>query len=219
MNVALIIPCLNEAAEIGRLVASAKRFVSHILVIDDGSMDGTGELAAAEGAVVIRHDAPKGKGTSIRRGVQWASAHGFEWVLLMDGDGQHDPEEIPLFLEAAMDRENPVELIVGNRMENPGSMPLQRRWVNRWMSRRISSWAGQRVPDTQCGYRLLKTDLWKRLRLSTTHYELDSEMMVEALRQKARIAWVPIRVIYGKEKSKIRPWQDTLRWFRWWRNQ
>jgi len=96
-------------------------------------------------------------------------------------------------------------------------MPWVRRWVNRWMSRRISKAAGQEMPDSQCGFRLMNLEAWSRIPITASRFEVESEMLLKFARAGQVIRFVPIRVIYKNEKSKIHPLQDTVRWFRWWK--
>ena len=208
-----IIPCLNEGATIGEVVRGLRALVPRVLVVDDGSGDATGAEARAAGAEVLRHDRPGGKGAALRAGLAWARSRGATWGVLMDGDGQHDPADVVRFLEAAA--RGGVGLVVGNRMAAPAGMPWLRRQVNRWMSRRLSTLAGCRLPDTQCGFRLVRLEDWARLDLRTSHFEVESEMLLAFVRAGLGVDFVPIRVIYKAEQSKIHPWRDTVRWFRW----
>ena len=96
-------------------------------------------------------------------------------------------------------------------------MPWLRRCVNRWMSARLSSLAGQTLPDSQCGFRLLRLDAWAGLRLETARFEIESEMTLAFAAAGHVIRFVPIQVIYKTEHSKINPFADTVRWLRWWR--
>jgi glycosyltransferase involved in cell wall biosynthesis len=212
---AVIIPCLNESAAIGALVAAIRPQLSHVIVSDDGSTDDTGKLAAAAGAEVLRHRQPLGKGAALQAGWQWAHEKGFAWALTMDGDGQHSPADISKFLACA--EQTAAELVVGNRMNDPEKMPWLRRIVNRWMSRRISARAGCDLPDSQCGFRLMNLKAWAGLPISAAHFEIESEVLLAFARARRRIEFVPIEVIYKCEQSKIDPWRDTIRWFRWWR--
>ena len=211
-----VIPCLNEAATIRALVRDVHRYLGAVLVVDDGSTDATGAEARAAGAEVIHHPQPRGKGAALLAGWQWALEQGFAWALTLDGDGQHAPEDIPAFLACAHAGES--TLIVGNRMADPSRMPWLRRQVNRYMSRRLSRLAGQALPDTQCGYRLMRLDIWARAPLRTRHFELESEVLLAFAAAGQPIKFVPIRVIYRDETSKINPLRDTWRWFRWLRS-
>ena len=210
---AVVIPCLNEAEHIGPLVRAVQSRVSTVIVVDDGSNDGTGELAARAGAEVVRHEAPKGKGAALHSGWLRARERGFLWALTMDGDEQHSPEDIPAFLDCA--RAGRAALIVGNRMETPGEMPWLRRQVNRWMSRKLSGMAGRSWPDTQCGFRMIQLEALARLNLRTSHFEVESEVILAFAAAGYPIEFVPIQVIYKSEASKIQPVRDTWRWFRW----
>ena len=209
-----MVPCLNEAPTIEPLVAEVRKRLPAVIVVDDGSSDGTAELAGRAGAEVIRHAPPRGKGAALAAGWSRARARGFSWALSMDGDGQHAPADIPVFLNGA---HNPgAHLIVGNRMIQPGGMPWLRRGVNRWMSRRISRLTGQALPDTQCGFRLMRLDAWARVHLHADHFEIESELLCKFIAAGYRVDFVPVRVIYRNERSKIQPVRDTRRWFRWW---
>jgi glycosyltransferase involved in cell wall biosynthesis len=210
---AVVIPCLNEAAAIEPLVAEVRKQLPVVIVIDDGSSDSTEKCAAKAGAEVIRHEQPQGKGAALQAGWRRALEQGFTWALTMDGDGQHAPSDIPEFLNCA--GTSGASLVVGNRMAYPGGMPLIRRWTNRFMSGRLSRLAGQVLPDTQCGFRLMHLTAWSKLVIKTTHFEIESELLIAFARAGHKIGFVPIQVIYRAEESKIRPLQDTIRWFRW----
>jgi glycosyltransferase involved in cell wall biosynthesis len=212
---AAVIPCLDEAATIRALVEAVRPHLPIVVVVDDGSNDGTGVAANAAGAKVFRIERPSGKGSALRTGFAHARANGFTWALTLDGDGQHSPADIPAFFRRA--DESSANLVVGNRMEAPSDMPWLRRWVNRWMSRRLSKLAGCPLPDSQCGFRLVNLQTLARLPLSSAHFEIESEMLVEFVRAGERVEFVPIQVIYRQERSKIHPVRDTIRWFRWWK--
>jgi glycosyltransferase involved in cell wall biosynthesis len=212
---AAVIPCLNEARSIGSLVAAVRRHVDHVIVVDDGSEDATGPLAREAGAQVVRHVKPLGKGAALQAGWRSAHEHGFLWVLMLDGDGQHSPDNIPVLFKCA--EATGAALVVGNRMRAAAEMPWVRRQVNRWMSWRISRQLGRTLPDTQCGFRLMHLGAWAAVPLATSHFEIESEMLFRFVRAGQTVEFVPIQVIYKNERSKIHPVRDTLRWFRWWR--
>lgn len=210
---AAVVPCLNEARAIGPLVRSIRHHLPVVIVVDDGSTDDTAAEARAAGADVLRHDAPRGKGASLRAGWAEARRRGFQWALALDGDGQHAPEDIPAFFAAAETRG--ATLVVGNRMGGAEAMPAVRRFVNRWMSARLSRVAGRDFPDSQCGFRLVRLDALGRVPLAATRFEIESEQLLAFAAAGEPIAFVPIRVIYRQERSKIHPLRDTWRWFRW----
>jgi glycosyltransferase involved in cell wall biosynthesis len=214
---AAVIPCLNEAATVEALVRRVREHMPSVIVVDDGSTDDTGERAARAGADVLHHAEAQGKGAALQTGLRRARERGFAWAMTLDGDGQHAPEDIPAFLQHAA--RTGAALVVGNRMAGASRMPWLRRQVNRWMSRRLSRLAGRPLPDTQCGYRLLKLDAWSRLPILTRHFEIESEMLLAFISAGHEVEFVPIQVIYKAEQSKVHPWCDTVRWFRWLRTQ
>lgn len=211
-----VIPCLNEAGSIGPLVRDVRKHVPTVIVVDDGSTDGTALAASAAGAHVVRHPTDQGKGAALRTGLEWLGQRGFSWALLMDGDGQHAAEDIPLFLDHATNRR--VNLLVGNRMDNAAAMPWLRRVTNRCMSARLSRLAGRTLPDSQCGFRLMEIAPWKQLELTTSHFEIESELLMAFVDSGYSVEFIPVRVIYGNEQTKIAPLQDGWRWLAWlWR--
>src|SRR6185437_15528744 len=211
---AVVIPCLDEAPRIEQVVRAVRCQVPNILVVDDGSRDDTGAVASRAGAEVLQHNQPRGKGAALQTAWKHAHKRGFKWALTMDGDGQHSPADVRKFFDAA-DRTG-AELVAGNRMEQPIGMPRVRRWVNRWMSKRISALAGMPLPDSQCGFRLMNLKTWATLAPAATHFEIESDVLLAFASRGCLIEFVPIQVIYRTEQSKIHPLRDTLRWFRWW---
>ena len=211
MNCAVVIPCFNEARQIALVVGAVRPMLERVIVVDDGSTDQTVSAAKDAGAEVIRHERNEGKGAAIQTGLRRAVEVGFEWALLMDGDGQHAAMDIPAFLETTGAR-----LVIGNRMHDLRMMPRVRRWVNCWMSARLSRRLGVTLPDTQCGFRLIHLPSWSTLQIETRHFEIESEMLMAFIEAGYPVRFVPIQVIYKKEASKIDPIIDTWRWFRWW---
>jgi len=207
-----VIPAFNEGGRIGATVKGVLGYCPWVLVVDDGSADATAAEAEAAGAQVLRHVKNQGKGASLDDGIRQAVNQGTEVILTMDGDGQHAPEDIPAFLDAY--RRTGVGVLVGNRMADPRTMPLVRRLTNRFMSWLLSRQMGQRVPDTQCGYRLYRADVIGGVSLKSGGFAAESEVLLVLAERGVRMGAVPIRVIYGDEKSKIRPIRDTLRFFK-----
>jgi glycosyltransferase involved in cell wall biosynthesis len=210
---AVVIPCFNEQAAIAGVVRDVRRLVRTVFVVDDGSSDGTADVAAEAGALVIRHAERSGKGAALMRGFLAARERGFTHVLCMDGDGQHAVADIPAFFDCC--EQTKAGLIIGNRFEVKGRMPIVRRWVNILMSRALSCAAREKLPDTQCGFRLLRLSLLSSVETWSTHFEFESELLMEVIRAGGRIAFIPIETIYRSEQSKINPVRDTLRWLSW----
>lgn len=216
MNCAAIIPCCNEAAAIGPLVTAVRAQLPRVLVVDDGSTDGTAAASRQAGAEVLSSSVNQGKGVALQRGLRRAHELGCAWALLLDGDGQHAVEDIPAFLAVmAADR---ADLVIGNRMAAPAAMPPLRRRINRIMSGVLSSLTGTALPDTQCGFRLVRLSVWATLPLQCAHFEVESEMLVACLAAGHRVEFLPVRSRYQSEHSKVRPCRDTVRWLAWlWR--
>jgi len=211
-NVAALIPAYYEEAQIQAVARRALAQLDHVLVLDDGSTDRTAEEARKAGAEVIRHEKNQGKGAAIKTGLRELMARGFLGVLILDGDGQHLPEEIPGFLEEA--NRTGAELVVGTRMSDTRKMPWLRKMTNRFMSSQISRLCGQPVPDSQCGFRMILRVVIPHLFCESNNYEYETEMLLIASREGFRIASVPVSTIYGDERSKIHPVRDTIRFFK-----
>lgn len=212
---AAVVPCLDEEKAIGTLVSGVREHLSTVVVVDDGCRDATAVRAASAGAVVLRNESTHGKGAALSLAWRWALEHGFNWALNLDGDGQHSPKEIPGLLSCS--ERTGALLVVGNRMARANSMPLLRRLVNRWMSRRLSQTAGRLLPDSQCGFRLMNLRTWESNPTRTHHFEIESEVLISFARAGANIEFVPIETVYKDEQSKIHPFRDTVRWLSWWR--
>jgi glycosyltransferase involved in cell wall biosynthesis len=207
----VVIPAYREEGRIGSVVRSVLPYCRDVIVVDDGSDDATGPEAAQAGALVLVQPTNMGKALALKRAFSHAREHGFECALTMDGDGQHDAADIPGFLDAYDGNSAPV--VVGNRMTNPRGMPFVRRMTNMFMSRLLSRRMGQHVPDTQCGYRLVRCDLLPDPLPGSERFAGESESLVRMSAAGVRFASAPVRVIYRDEKSKINPFKDTIRFF------
>ena len=212
MKTCVLIPSFNGARTIGAVVKGIKEKGLDAVVIDDGSRDDTERRASESGAIVIRNASNLGKGASLKRGFRFIlSSTNFDAVIIMDGDGQHSPDDIQKFIAGA---ENGVsDVIVGNRMNVVKNMPFVRLATNKLMSYLLSVRCKQDIPDTQCGFKLIKRDVLKKIKLESSNYDLDSELLIEASRNKFKIASVRIETIYRDEPSRIHPIKDTLRFF------
>lgn len=205
-HVLALVPAHDEAARIARVVEGARRRLP-VIVVDDGSSDDTAAKAAAAGARVIPQSPNQGKGAALRAGFAAALAEGAEAVVTLDGDGQHDPAEIPAFLGAYARRTIegvPTELIVGRRSFR--RMPPVRRLAN-WLGTVVLSAAlGRWIADNQSGYRLIGRRLMAAMLGSReSGFAFEVEMIAVCLREGWPIGWVPVRTIYAGEGSHIRP--------------
>ena len=210
MNPCILIPVYNEFKAVGRLVESLKKKNFDVVVVDDGSRDQSGLMAKEKGAVVLAHEQNKGKGRSLQDGFDYIlKQQKYDCVITLDGDGQHDIEDIDRFLSKA--QEYPRSIVTGNRMANPQGMPRVRFFTNQFMSAMISFLCKQKIPDTQCGFRLISCDVLKELKLTSSDFQIETEVLIKANKKGYKIYSVAIKTIYRDEDSKINPLVDTFR--------
>jgi glycosyltransferase involved in cell wall biosynthesis len=212
MKACVIIPTYNEAKAIGDLVSSIRSQNFEVVVVDDGSLDKTHKIACDSGALVLRNENNLGKGASLARGFNHALANNFDAVITMDGDGQHLTEDIQHFIRLATSSDS--DIFIGNRMYKTQNMPLLRILTNKIMSWFISVITKQKIPDSQCGFRLIKKEALKRIDFVTSKFEIESEMLIKGARLGFKIESIPIKTVYSGEKSRINPVVDTFRFFR-----
>ncbi len=210
MKVCAVIPAYNEETAVAEVVRGVLAQGLDAMVVDDCSSDATSARAREAGAEVVRHEVNRGKGEALRTGFARAVELGYDAVVTLDADGQHDPKEIPRLLEAA----GRADIVVGSRMAEVSTMPRVRLWTNLFTSWVVSRLAGARIADSQSGYRLLKRSVLGRVKYSSSRFDAESEILVKACRMGFRVIEVPISTIYGDEKSKIHPFVDTVRFFR-----
>jgi len=205
-----LIPAFNEQAHIAAVVTAVRQFLP-VLVVDDGSRDQTALLAEQAGSNVLRQTHNQGKGAALIAGFQYCLAAGCTAVITLDGDGQHDPQEIPLFLDYAA--QHPSALVIGQREYS--QMPLRRQLPNRLGRLLFSLAVGQDIPDNQSGYRLITRPLIERLLQNPeSGFEFEVDMITLCLKYRLGLGWVPIRTIYAGETSHIRPLHHLVHFLR-----
>jgi len=214
MKICVVIPAYNEENTIADLIKRIRIQGLDVIIVDDGSSDNSCKIVKdfCPEVTLIRNPVNLGKGASLLKGFQYAIDYGYDAVITMDGDGQHDPLDIPLFIKLAQDPDN--ALIIGNRMHKTKKMPLLRLLTNKFMSWLISIVAKQKIPDSQCGFRFIKNKVLKAVVLNTAKFETESEILIQASRLGFKIESVPINTIYAGEKSSINPFIDTVRFIR-----
>ena len=212
MNIFIVIPTYNEAKTIGSIVRDLRAKDYRIVIVDDGSSDSTIIDANKFGAELIIHSKNVGKGRCIREGFEYVLKNGCDIVITMDGDGQHDLKEIDKFIEQF--KRTGADIVLGTRMHDPSGMPFIRRYTNILMSFVISMILGEKIEDSQCGYRLLSKNAIEKMDLRTTKYEIESEILLEAKRHNLRIASINIDSIYKGQFSSINPFFDTIRFIK-----
>ena len=210
MPVLALIPAYNEARHIARVVHAAGQHLP-VVVIDDGSTDSTAALAREAGATVLRQTPNQGKGAALKRGFRHALEQGWDAVVMLDADGQHDPDEIPRFLQAYAERA--AAMVIGAR--SFGEMPLVRRLANS-LGTTLLSWAvGQHIPDNQSGYRLVTRPVMQAaLRSEEQGFHFEVDMILVCLLKGLVLDTVPIRTIYAGETSHIRPLEHVVTYLR-----
>jgi glycosyltransferase involved in cell wall biosynthesis len=213
LKTAAIIPAYREEQHISDVVRRTRQQLDHVVVIDDGSSDNTARCARQAGAEVIVHGQNRGKGEAIKTGLRHWLDRQFLYVIILDADGQHLPEEIDRFMATAAEAGD-RSFFLGNRINNLTGMPFIRRVVNRYMSNRISRICRQKIPDTQCGFRMLDRQLIPELLDGGNRFDYETEMLIIASRKGYRIESVPITTVYSDEVSSIHPARDTIRFFK-----
>ncbi len=203
-DILILVPAYNEAAYIGDVVRSALKYAP-VIVIDDGSTDGTGGVAALAGAKVIQHAVNRGKGRALNTGFAHAVQRKVDAVITIDADGQHDPDEIPKFIEAF--QAGLGDIIIGQR--DFSQMPARNQFGNRVGTFLLSLAMGQHIPDNQSGYRLLSRPVLETVRTDATRFEAEVELLLRARLAGFRIAWIPIKTIYTEKVSHFRPVHDS----------
>ena len=190
--VTVLVAAYNEAPVIGTVVRKALRAVpsGEVLVVDDGSTDGTDRVAADAGARVLRLGTNAGKGAAVRRGLPEARG---DVIVLIDGDGQDDPAEIPLLVEAL---HPDVDLVVGSRFIGrfePGAITPVNRWGNRFLTSVINRLFGARLTDTQAGFKAFRAETLRRVNLSAHRFDIEVDLLLGVLRGGGRVVEVPVR--------------------------
>ncbi len=209
IRVAAAIPAYEAANSVGAVVARTRAVIEDVLVIDDGSNDGTAEAASTAGAEVHSFPENRGKGAALREAFGILFSRGFAGVVTIDADGQHLPEEVPRLIEAA----DSADLVLGTRDHLFNEMSALRQLSNRLSSRAISWAAGQSISDVQTGFRLYKRELIARTGFPESGFEAESAVVVRAVRLGMRVTTRSVRLGHadGRSTSHYRPVVDSLR--------
>ncbi len=218
-KIALLIPVYNEEKNLERVLKGCFPYQLDIIVVDDGSRDQTPNIVKRlkktcyPSLILLQHPKNKGKGAALKTGLQYALNQGYQGVITLDGDAQHDPREIKKFLQM-VEKEKP-DLIIGDRFQNHQGMPFV-RWLTNYTTSRIISWlAGQRVEDVQSGFRYLSSRVIKNIPLETNNFDTEPELILKACWLKYQVKNLPISTIYHQDtRSEVNKFTDTLKFLR-----
>jgi len=210
--VSLIIPANNEAETISGVVAGALPQVDRVLVVDDGSDDDTAAAARAAGAEVLSHPRRMGKGAALRFGMEALLPEARGYLLFMDGDGQHDPADIPAMLEPLVRRPRP-HVVLGCRLrpETRGAIPGMRYATNLFGKYVLSRVTGLEVGDSQTGFRLIRADRLREIELESNGFEIETEILLKLCARRIDLVNVPVSIRYHPGRSHYRTVLDTSR--------
>lgn len=209
-----VVPAFNEASTILDIVERTRQHADEIIVVDDGSDDGTPELLDGSAIQLIRHATNRGKGASLLDGFRAAVARGAKFVVTLDADGQHRPEDIPKLVQCA--GQNPGKIVIGSRMADRASFPNARYQANQIANFWISWASGYLIDDSQSGFRLYPSEFLQRLPARYDRrkgFTLESELLIDAARAGRRSVSVPVPAIYSESHrpSHFRPVLDISR--------
>lgn len=194
------LPVYNERNHVTEVLNEVARYSSDILVVDDGSSDGTAELLAERKDIrVARHAKNQGYGAALITAFQYAKEHDFEFIVTIDCDGQHEPQRIPRFVHACQN----VDIVSGSRYlkqyEGDSEPPAGRRWVNQQITAEINSRLGLHLTDAFCGFKAYRVKALEQLTITETGYAMPLELWVQAAHQKLNIVELPTPLIYLDE--------------------
>ncbi len=204
-----VIPAFNEEKNIRDVVENTKKYVDLVVVVNDGSTDFTEKEAKKGGAFVLNTETNLGKADAMKVGFEYALQRGANPIILLDGDGQHDPDEIPKFLE---EMKKGFDIVVGARKFDLKLMPKSRIFANSFSSFLSTLACGTKILDSQSGYRLIKRVVIEKIEFTSKRYQMETEMLIKAAKCGFKIGFVEINTIYRVEaKSKINQISDPLK--------
>jgi glycosyltransferase involved in cell wall biosynthesis len=191
-NTFAIIPAHNEEKNIAKVLSKVKKYVDYIVVVDDGSSDNTSKIAKEAGCIVLRHLVNLGKGAALKTGCDFAINNEAKMLIVLDADAQHDPSDIPRFIEKLQKYE-----IVFSFRKKSSKMPFVLRFGNWFISEVVNLLYGVSLKDTQSGYRAFTSGTYKKIRWSASDYSMESEMISRTGKQKLKYVQIPIQTIYS----------------------
>jgi glycosyltransferase involved in cell wall biosynthesis len=206
-NIVAVIPFFNESKTIYQIVNNTLRYVDAVIAVDDGSTDdSSSKIPEHKNVTLLKIKVNKGKGFALRKGLNEGVKKGYTQIITIDADLQHNPEEIPFLIHEL----NNFDIVIGNRLNNLVNMPLHRKMSNKITSFLLSLKTGEKIIDSQCGFRAYRAEVIKNIKTIKNGYEAESEILIIATRKGYKIGFTEISTIYGNEKSKISPVKTTF---------
>lgn len=201
-SVCAVIPFFNEDAFIRDVILKTKQYVDQVIAVNDGSTDNSEKMIEdLDDVIILSSNINRGKGFSLAKGFEECVKKNFDIIITLDGDNQHSPELIPEFLSAIGSN----DIVIGNRLGDLKNMPIARVLSNKITSFFLSLKTGQKILDSQCGFRAYKKKVLEIIKTTSAGYEAESEMLVLASRLRFRIGFIDIPTIYEDENSKMNP--------------
>lgn len=197
-KIVAILPAYNQERQIAQLIKEVGKYVSEIIIVSDGSTDRTAELSAKSGAIVPEPILERGKGNAVRRGLEISKALSPEVIVLMDADGQNNPKEIPQIVSPILS--NDYDMVIGSRFLGVMKTSNLHKFGNYILNTLHFFLTFKWVTDTESGFRAFKAEKLYSLKPNATHYEIESDILLEAIKNKLRIKEVPIKIL-KKEKG------------------
>ena len=206
-RVVVAMPAYNEERYIGTLVLKARKYTDEVMVIDDGSIDGTAEISRLAGAKVISHSKNKGKGVAVQSILGEVKKKIPDVLVLLDADSQHNPDEIPRLIKPVLEG---YDLVIGSRKDTKKSIPFYRRIGQKILLHSTRILARNRISDSESGFRAFSRRAIAELKLSQKGFAIESEMIADAEEKGLKITEVPISVKYTKDGSTLNPIRHGL---------
>ena len=206
-RIAAVIPFFNECRTIYQIVNNTLQYVDCVIAVDDGSTDdSSNKIPEGNNITLIKIKENRGKGFALREGLIEGVKKGFTQIITIDADLQHNPDEIPLLIRELIN----FDIVIGNRLNNIVNMPLHRKMSNKITSFLLSLKTGEKIIDSQCGFRAYRAEIIKNIKTIKNGYEAESEILIKASRKGYKIGFTDISTIYGNEESKMSPVKTTF---------
>jgi glycosyltransferase involved in cell wall biosynthesis len=212
-DIHVLIPSYKSADLLNRFLPVLLNRVpaENICIVDDASHDGTPEVCGSFNIKYLVHDINCGKGAALSTGFKYLIDKGASWIITMDADGQHSPDDINCFLNEI--RKNPgIGICIGARSMKAGTMPLDRICSNRLTSWIMSILSGARIIDSQCGYRIYSSELLSKIKIEYNRFEMESEVVLKSVSEGYSVCFTNVQTLYLDGKSHISHFKDTFRW-------